>query len=51
MLDVLEINARGHLIVENTNLNGHPVAIGHGPGPFEAGDAFLEVHTDFVREA
>lgn len=39
-----------YLIVEDTNLNGHPVDPEYGPGPMEALDAFLTTHPEFAHD-
>lgn len=37
-----------YLIVEDTNLNGHPTSPAFGPGPFEALGEFLDGTRDFI---
>lgn len=40
-----------YLIVEDTNINGHPTYPSFGPGPFEALERFLLDHPEFVVDS
>ncbi len=44
------LNAGDYLVVEDTNLNGHPVLPEMGPGPHEAVEAFLARHPEYHRD-
>jgi cephalosporin hydroxylase len=42
------VSEGSYLIVEDTNINGHPVLPEFGPGPMEAVERFIGEHPEFV---
>jgi len=45
------VSAGGYLVVEDTNVYGHPVFPEHGPGPMEALELFLAETDEFEIDA
>jgi cephalosporin hydroxylase len=44
------VSPGSYLVLQDTNINGHPVAPGWGSGPMEALEDFMKTHDNFVAD-
>jgi cephalosporin hydroxylase len=44
------VSLGSYIIVEDTNINGHPTLPTFGEGPYEAVEEFLKINSNFIMD-